>query len=342
MKARLGLRDLWDNTNAPAPKAVKTLSELLGYKVDIDLDATKLWSDLQKHYTDPEDFAPTVAFIVQTWADCFSARLQDESNATWTEKLLEVVTEGKSVVQARVVVSAASVEQCFLILLAKSIDMLKPQAGALVKTSWSEAGGEFIIGVPECPPASISDDPQSTIAQSLQQLFGDAEPGMSKSTLKAEDNDWAAVDLPSREKNSTKAMPTKLPSAQSLARPDILFASQVPYHMIVTIMHDGIIVMGSHQPSLQLLKDYFEKYARVDQNRSDKTRILKIELQRSLFGYGNLFDSLKIEPFNPRATWDPINPVFILSFIENVLAYRMLLELSTGSQWQFRRDVAFK
>ena len=50
----------------------------------------------------------------------------------------------------------------------------------------------------------------------------------------------------------------------------MLFSSQVPYHLIVQVMHNSISVQGSHQPSLQLIKEYFEKYARVDYNNMNK------------------------------------------------------------------------
>ena len=105
MKVRMGLRDLWESPNAPAQKALKTLQDLLGYQVDVDLDAPKLWSDLHGHYPDPESFARNVIAIVQAWAECLTARLQDDSNAAWTETLLDIISVRPSVVKARVEVS---------------------------------------------------------------------------------------------------------------------------------------------------------------------------------------------------------------------------------------------
>ena len=65
-------------------------------------------------------------------------------------------------------------------------------------------------------------------------------------------------------------------------------------------------------------------------------------MQPSLFGYGNLLDSLTIAPTNDRANWSPVNPILILSFVESVLEYRSVPEMSRGGQWQFRRDAPFK
>lgn len=105
MKVRMSLRDLWANPNAPAQRALKTLRDLLGYQVDVEIDAPKLWSDLHGYYPDPETFAPNIVAIVQVWAECLTARLQDEANAAWTEKLLDVISVGSSIVRARVEVS---------------------------------------------------------------------------------------------------------------------------------------------------------------------------------------------------------------------------------------------
>jgi hypothetical protein len=103
----------------------------------------------------------------------------------------------------------------------------------------------------------------------LQNLF--EEPSAtSVSASKAEDNNWATVDIPTRGNIPASATPTALPSVNTLARPEVMFASQLPYQMTVQIVHNGISVQGSHQSSLQLLKEYFEKYARVDRNDSKK------------------------------------------------------------------------
>jgi len=103
----------------------------------------------------------------------------------------------------------------------------------------------------------------------LQNLFEEPRT-ISVPASKAEDNDWATVDISTRNNIPASATPTALPSVNTLARPEVMFASQVPYQMTIQIVHNGISVQGSHQSSLQLLKEYFEKYARVDRNDSNK------------------------------------------------------------------------
>ena len=60
-----------------------------------------------------------------------------------------------------------------------------------------------------------------------------------------------------------------------------------------------------------------------------------------MFGYGNLMDSLIITPRSHRAQWDPVNPVLFLSFIESILGYRNIPEMSSFGYWQFKRNVPF-
>ena len=93
--------------------------------------------------------------------------------------------------------------------------------------------------------------------------------------LKGDDSEWATVNVPARDMHMASVAsttPSKLPSISSLGKPEILFSSQIPYEMILQITHNGLNVQGSHQPSLQLMKDYFQKYARIDRNDSNMVR----------------------------------------------------------------------
>ena len=60
-----------------------------------------------------------------------------------------------------------------------------------------------------------------------------------------------------------------------------------------------------------------------------------------MFGYGALLDALTITPNNFRGQWDHVNPVLCISFIESVLGYRNIPELSSAGRWQFKRDEPF-
>ena len=87
----------------------------------------------------------------------------------------------------------------------------------------------------------------------------------------AKDEDWADVTLRSRNRGQASAMAaTTMPSLDELPRPEILFASQIPYHLIVKVVHDGMVVQGSHQGSLELLARYLQKHTRNVENISIK------------------------------------------------------------------------
>ena len=60
-----------------------------------------------------------------------------------------------------------------------------------------------------------------------------------------------------------------------------------------------------------------------------------------MFGHGALLDSLTITANNFRGQWDHVNPVLFISFIESILGYRNIPELSSAGQWQFKRDIPF-
>ena len=128
--------------------------------------------------------------------------------------------------------------------------------------------------IPECSPP-YGHDPYSTIDVDLRNLFDEGSRN-PEAISKGDDSEWATVNMPARDKHVASVAstaPSKLPSISSLGKPETLFSSQVPYQMILQIEHNCLIVQGSHQPSLQLMKDYFQKYARIDRNDSNRVRV---------------------------------------------------------------------
>ena len=86
---RRGLRDNWEKPEAPARLAISNVTKLLGLEVSVDLDTTLLWVELEKSFPDKETFIPTIVGIVHEWVRCLTDRLEEDSNAQWTDKLLE-------------------------------------------------------------------------------------------------------------------------------------------------------------------------------------------------------------------------------------------------------------
>lgn len=320
LKIRMDLRDHWEKEDCPARKSIAALKDLLGLPVTIQLEPLILWSELQRFYSDQSTFVPCITTVIKAWLDCLTKRLADDANAAWTEQLLEHVNQSGRNLKARV----------------------ETRPGTQVKTELAKTGATFTIGIPESLP------PYKNVSACFMTEFEKLFTKSSKQTGSAqaqgaEDEDWADVTMPSKTRGqTTDILSTTMPSLDELPRPEMLFAAQTPYHLIVKVVHNGMVVQGSHQGSLELLTGYLQKYTRDIENISVKLPILKSELQASHFGYGALFDSLTITPGDPRAGWASINPILILSFIESVLGYSPVASGSTESQWYFKRDVGFK
>lgn len=320
LKIRMDLRDLWDKEDCQAQKSISALKTLLGLPINVQLEPSILWNELQKYFPDQNTFVPSITAVVKAWVDCLADRLADDANAAWTEQLLDYVNETTRTLKARV----------------------ESRPGSQVRTELAKSGAAFIIGIPESPP------PYRNVfgffMSELEKLFTQSSNQASSAQAQgAEDEDWANVTLPSRIRRQTIDMAsTVMPSLPEISRPESLFAAQTPYHLIVRVIHNGMVVQGSHQGSLELLAGYLQKYTRDVENISVKLPVLKAELQASHLGYGALFDSLTITPGDSRSAWPNINPILILSFVESVLGYSSVASGSSESQWYFKRDVEFK
>lgn len=222
LKIRVGLRDHWDQEDCPVRKSISALKELTGCQVTITMEPTILWPELQKHYPDPETFIPSIAAVVQAWADVLAAKLADETNAEWTDQLLEQINEGSRGIQARVEAKANT---------------------RAVSTFLSKPDSAFIISIPETTPSYRG---------ACGYFTTDFAKIFEKGLVAAQDkDDWTAVGIPNRSRPDIAASNTivssELPSLDSLQRPEILFARQTPYHLMIRLVPNEIFVFGSHQ-----------------------------------------------------------------------------------------------
>ena len=83
------------------------------------------------------------------------------------------------------------------------------------------------------------------------------------------DDDWANVDetgeTQSIRSKEIDVRPDVLPSVETLARPDILFRSLTPYLLNITLYGTNkLVVQGNHEPSLQLMSDYLQRWMKRD------------------------------------------------------------------------------
>lgn len=323
----MDLREHWEKPDCPAQSSITALKELIGLPVTINFDTAILWAELEKHHRDQSTFIPSITNVIKAWCDTLASLLQDDANADWTEQFLDLLNDNGKRLQARV------------------------EAKPSTKVSTTLAKPTFLINIPQtAPPYLPYRGAPAYFTADFQSLF--SHPPTATSTS-PEDDDWASVALPTRQPQAQQSASTnpastttELPTLDRLPRPELLFQSQTPYHLIVKIVHNAIHIYSSHQPSLELLSAYLTKYARNIDNPGIRQPIVRCELQASFWGYGALYDCLVVKPGDVRgsARWEDINPVLVLAFVEGVLGYRAVGEEEGGARecWYFKREVGFR
>ncbi|KAK6515946.1 hypothetical protein TWF281_004537 [Arthrobotrys megalospora] len=341
-KVRMGVRDLWDAPNSPLNQAINAISTNIGKQIDIVVDWGMLWSVFGHQHPDPGTFIPYFEEAVKLWAGCLQERLDNDSLESWTDELLEKVKEaGGSGIKLEIGVSddiygSGRPET----LWDESLERLKilfPKKGEKVYQNTLQAGfaGDFehLFNRTAAPAAKTG---VSTLP------IGGADPAATP----GDDESWSVVPPTSSAAAPTSAPPTtvaqshtalapeRLPSLQSLGRPEALFETSTPYLIYVRKYGDKELhIEGSHQGSLTLLCEYFQKWVRKDRNYNGN--VVEFEKQTSLFGVNSGFDYVKIT----CNRWELLNPTPFLVFIEIVLKYK-LVEASSGVTWFYRRDHA--
>ena len=119
---------------------------------------------------------------------------------------------------------------------------------------------DFVIAIPEVMPPY--GNCFTSFENDLQTIFDNAAMN--------NDEEWTNVitNLPA------PGIPSEmLPSLDTLPRPERLFESSLPCHLIVKLLHNGMVVQSSHQPSLELLSDYLTKYTKSMKNVSTRVCI---------------------------------------------------------------------
>ena len=201
--------------------------------------------------------------------------------------------------------------------------------------SWHKETSSFILKIPGGSPP-YSPNLQRAFNTELLSLFG-------MNSNEVLDGEWATVthELPKRNKSSAQTPSGTMPALETLSRPEVLFKNLAPYHLFLRETHQSVVIQASHQPSLELLYEYLKKWTKTMQNDSRGLPVLKISLEESKFGLGVLYDSLIVEPTDERQTWVRVNPVLIISFIECILQYQMVMTPMAISGTYFRREEAF-
>jgi len=81
--------------------------------------------------------------------------------------------------------------------------------------------------------------------------------------------DW--VDVSSSVEKEAKVI--SLPHVATLGKPESLFVGLLPYYIVVTKSGASIHIESSHQPTLELVHEYFSKNTRRNMNLTTQVRI---------------------------------------------------------------------
>ncbi|KAJ7170486.1 hypothetical protein C8R43DRAFT_1120911 [Mycena crocata] len=308
LKVRMDIRDLWDSSKSSVPDSVSALNKILGHTITPRVEWPILWGDLKERFPDNTTFVPTIVRYTIAWFERLSSRLENEAYEEWTEQLLSVLTEGSN---------------------HKALSLhIEPAAAGINRptTTWNAKLATFHLCVPKTDPVS-----QSKLDSSFEKDF----ENLFNTEIDAKDGDWADVAAETRVVGKPIVNEATIPSASEppavarlpvldgLARPRDLFTSTGPYILIVEERGAMIVVQCSHEPSLELLAAYLNKWSKPNPNDSLKRSILKVDLVESEYCYG-MFDTLTVERSMARnIQGSSINPTLILAFVEGVLGYKL-------------------
>ncbi|KAJ8104577.1 hypothetical protein ONZ43_g7783 [Nemania bipapillata] len=89
IKIQIGVRDSWDNDDAPVQKAISNLKETVGIRVTVNPEWPLLHTELGSFYADKATFVPSIAASVEACCSALSTLADDEANAEWADTLLE-------------------------------------------------------------------------------------------------------------------------------------------------------------------------------------------------------------------------------------------------------------
>ncbi|KAI1121255.1 hypothetical protein F5Y10DRAFT_272259 [Nemania abortiva] len=363
LKIQVGVRDSWDNNDAPVQKAICTLKEAVGVRVTVNPEWSLLHSELGSFYPDKATLVPSIAAAVEACCTTLGALADDEANSEWADALLE-----RTESNIRIFVEVSTNRDLSIV--------------------WSAQQRGIILALPKSAVPSQS-NMQSFFAGHLLKIFDEraaretSSPGAEPSAV----DDWAdvavdnrtgnagVVELPQRDPASTHVSPVfdVIPDVETVSRPDELLLKP-PYHLI---LYNGgktfIEVQCSHSPTLQFLSDYLIKWSRTNHNNTTRVSLrtplpnppgayisamprvfdainnyacppqppcAEVKLHQSAFGLGVVYDRLTVNSETTRYMVQTVSPTILLALIEGVLGYKSVSQ--DGSSWTFRRDVEFK
>lgn len=143
-------------------------------------------------------------------------------------------------------------------------------------TTEIDRNGKWMFSMPQTGPqwyrtmlSRVGNDLEDVFLDRKKEKKATAPPAaMSASVVPG--NDWVDLDPVTKITNKIRS----LPNLSTLGKPESLFASVLPYYVIVTSSGPSIHIEGSHQRTLDLLHQYFQMHVRKNMNLT--THVLPI------------------------------------------------------------------
>ncbi|CAG7854896.1 SubName: Full=Uncharacterized protein {ECO:0000313/EMBL:CCA77757.1} [Serendipita indica DSM 11827] len=236
LQIRVGLRDSFEAPDAPVNEALKKLNETTGYDMTLEIAWIDIWRDLQPKFDDKATFVPTVT----------QARLD------------LLLTESSEAFQEAFLTKMEGIRKALFVQIHDApLPKLEFVRGEMMTLFLPVEGPEGL--------RSIS----SSIGADIEKVFTGKAQNTTQSNKETTD-DFEVLPKSPTIKATSRVL--SLPQLDTLPRPETLFASLLPYTIIVRRTGNGIDIEGSHQPTLELICEYFKKHAR--KNLNDTRQVL--------------------------------------------------------------------
>jgi hypothetical protein len=136
------------------------------------------------------------------------------------------------------------------------------------KSAWLAQPSTFALSLPRNTVVAPHKTP-SGFETDFENYFSANSVPAAEGDPASKDDEWADIDETGEAQSirlkEADSAPDALPTVETLARPDILFRSLTPYLLNVTLQSTNkLVVQGTHEPSLQLLSDYMQRWMKRD------------------------------------------------------------------------------
>jgi hypothetical protein len=277
---------VWNKADSEVQKTIQAVKKLLGTSFEVEPEWAILWNALSKHFPDPANFVPIVASIFVAWCKSFIDIAEDERNEEWTETLLEKLKLTRGVGLKVLIEVGDGKPTCdwsdktmaFEICLPKSV---VPRSHTMIAAFHDDLGRAFL------PPVKEPTLPVRGATSGAKAQDDDAFTGVGS------DFGGSSIMTPSTTTDhfvSQLARLDALPDVKTLERPEDLMQFP-PYHMIVQHPSYGksVTIQCSHQPSLNLISEYFMRWVKQNHNSTNKVCLFLRQLERRFRGL--IFDN---------------------------------------------------